>query len=142
MFHYEQNTFSGINRLVFSFSIFPSVFNLQLSPQVTHSHKRPLNQWVSGSVAFARLWDSIVGRVLLGKGGGGGSPRAFFVFLFTEQLFTTISEPRTGYRLRGEWSMMETDEFHSRGYLFKIIRLCQGSWSLDFFYFLGPCSFH
>ena len=25
------------------------------------------------------------------------SPRAFFAFLFTEQLFTTISEPGTGY---------------------------------------------
>ena len=26
------------------------------------------------------------------------SPRAFFAFLFTERLFTTISEPETGYR--------------------------------------------
>ena len=25
------------------------------------------------------------------------SPRAFFAFLFTERLFTTISEPGTGY---------------------------------------------
>ena len=46
-------------------------------------------------------------RTRLGKGGGGGekngnaalslpSPRAFFAFLFTERLFTTIPEPGTG----------------------------------------------
>ena len=29
------------------------------------------------------------------------SPRAFFAFLFTERLFTTISEPGTGYKSLG-----------------------------------------
>ena len=66
------------------------------------------------SVACARLSDSIrsgnvlkakLRRARLGKGGGGGgknalslsSPRAFFAFLITERLSTTISEPGTGY---------------------------------------------
>ena len=66
-------------------------------------------------VACARLSDSIssgnvlkakLRRARLGKGGGGGgknaalslsSPRAFFAFLITERLSTTISEPGTGY---------------------------------------------
>ena len=56
------------------------------------------------SLACARLSDSIR-RARLGKGGGGGgknaalslsSPRAFFAFLITERLSTTISEPGTG----------------------------------------------
>ena len=59
------------------------------------------------NVACARFSDSIV-RAQLGKGGGGGeknalslpSPRAFLAFLFTERLFTTISEPGTGYAER------------------------------------------
>ena len=70
-------------------------------------------------VACARLSDSIrsgnvlkakLRRARLGKGGGGGgknaalslsSPRAFFAFLITERLSTTISEPGTGYHLGG-----------------------------------------
>ena len=64
------------------------------------------------SLACARLSDSIrsgnllkvkLRRARLGKGGGGGggalslpSPRAFFAFLITERLSTTISEPGTG----------------------------------------------
>ena len=40
-------------------------------------------------------------RARLGKGG----PRAFSAVLFTERLFTTISEPGTGYNLlEGETS--------------------------------------
>ena len=64
-------------------------------------------------LACARLSDSIrsgnvlkakLRRARLGKGGGSGgnlalsSPRAFFAFLITERLSTTISEPGTGYR--------------------------------------------
>ena len=53
-------------------------------------------------------------RARLGKGGGGGgkngslsSPPAFFEFLFTELLFTTISEPGTGYEKTGYSSQFE-----------------------------------
>ena len=60
-------------------------------------------------LACARLSDSIrsenllkvkLRRARLGKGGGSGlpSPRAFFAFLITERLSTTISEPGTGYK--------------------------------------------
>ena len=34
------------------------------------------------------------------------SPRAFFAFLFTERLFTTISEPGTGYPDLGSGSSL------------------------------------
>ena len=72
-------------------------------------------------LACARLSDSIRGgnvlkaklrRARLGKGGGGGgknaalslsSPRAFFAFLITERLSTTISEPGTGYGRLGSY---------------------------------------
>ena len=60
-------------------------------------------------VQFGRIKTSKakIRRTRLGKGGGGGekngnaalsppSPRAFFAFLFTERLFTTIPEPGTG----------------------------------------------
>ena len=74
-----------------------------------------LSPVVSTNIACARLSDSIrsgdvlkakLRRARLGKGGGGGgknaalslsSPRAFFAFLLTERLSTTISEPGTGY---------------------------------------------
>ena len=39
-------------------------------------------------------------RARLGKGGGG--PRSFFAFLFTQRLFITILEPGTGYHGVGE----------------------------------------
>ena len=78
------------------------------------SHRRTGNFRPGGAVACARLSDSIrsgnvlkakLRRARLGKGGGGGgknaalslsSPRAFFAFLITERLSTTISEPGTG----------------------------------------------
>ena len=34
------------------------------------------------------------------------SPRAFFAFLFTERLFTTISEPGTGYLCTGFYNRL------------------------------------
>ena len=35
------------------------------------------------------------------------SPRAFFAFLFTERLFTTISKPGTGYVFSALWYNLE-----------------------------------
>ena len=73
--------------------------------------KKPLAQSALISLCQAlRLWDLGKGAVAAGKMGAAlslPSPRAFFEFLFTERLSTTISESGTGYALiyRARWTL-------------------------------------